>query len=363
MTKFIKQLYNGDILVGCFYGYITTCPPGTGHTGLEILINSPYVDYFASPFPYVDGRKSPTDWFYQSAMTTCLNAGKLWFLEADIRTHKTKLLCDVDTKYVDKGNEYMEMDCWLGVKDEEQSFWHLTKAFSKVLCSSNAFWWFDMWGGWFDTPKMQNLLLRMRLEYEKEMALPYQPNSEIAIVLDSQASYALSNPYFYKVVFNQMCELGFASAPYDIYLKSMATGADLSNYKLVIYIAPYDLTPVDVDLIKALSLNGKKVILTGKKYVDFNDENITNVPDLIAKDTLKDYYKKANVHIYANKNAVVYKSERHICITAPKDGDYELSFKRDLLLTSFISGKKIKTENKKVTITLKEQQSELFIID
>ena len=362
LTKFTKQLFDGDILVGCFYGYITTGAMWIGHTGFELLLNSPYIDFFASPFPYVDGRKSPTDWFYQSGMNSCANAGKLWFLEADIRTHKTKLLCEVDTKYVDKGNEYMEMPTWYGPKDEEQSFWHLTKAFSKVLCSSNAFWWFDMWGGWYDTPSLQNLLFRMRNEYEKEMSLPYNNDCEIAVVIDSQSSYAISYSQFSKVVFTQMCEVGFVGAPYDLYLKSMVNSKDLSRYKLVIYVAPYELSAYDIDLLNTLSSSGNTVLITGRKYV-VNGENLINTYDCVNATDLKSYCEMAGVHLYANTKAVIYKSEHHICITAPKDSDYELSFKRDCVLTSFISGKKIKTENKKITITLKEQQSELFIID
>ena len=361
LTKYTKQLFNNDILVGCFYGYIAAGAMWCGHSGIELLMNSPYIDYFASPFPYVDGRKTPKDWFYQSGISTCHNAGKLWFLEADIRTHKTKLLCDVDTKYVDKGNEYMELPTWHGLKDEKQSFWHLTKAFSKVLCSSNAFWWFDMWGGWFDTPAMQNLLMRMRLEYEKEMALPFANESEVAVVLDSQTPYAISGAHFSKTVFRQLCELGFVGAPYDLYIKSMVTIEDLSKYKLVFYMAPYEINNADVDLIKTLTLNGKLVLLNGKKYLD-NAENLIDVPDGFSASDLKTYCLKAGVHLYTDKNAVIYKNKRYICITAPEDGDYVLTLKRDCSLTSFITGKKIKTDNKKVTIPLKCHQSELFII-
>ena len=362
LTKFIKQLFNGDILVGTFYGYIATGAMWCAHTGIDLLLNSPYIDFFACPFPYVDQRKSPTDWFYQSGVNSCERVDKIWFLEGDIRTHKTKLLYDVDPKYVSKDSEYMVMPTWLGPKDEEQSFWHLTKAFSKVLCSSNAFWWFDMWGGWYDTPSLQNLLFRMRNEYEKEMSLPYNSDCEIAVIIDSQSSYAISYSQFSKVVFTQMCEVGFVGAPYDLYIKSMVNSKDLSRYKLVIYVAPYEISASDIDLINTLSSNGITVLITGRKYV-VNAKNFINTYDCVNANDLKSYCKKAGVHLYADEKAVVYKSERHICITAPKDGDYELSFKRDCLLTSFISGKKIKTENKKVTITLKEQQSELFIID
>lgn len=362
LTKFTKQLFNGDILVGCFYGYIATGAMWCGHTGIELLINSPYIDFFASPFPYVDGRKSPTDWFYQSGMNSCLNASKIWFLEADVRTHKTKLLCDVDTKYVDKGNEYMEMPAWHGLKNEEESFWHLTKAFSKVLCSSNGFWWFDMWGGWFDTPAIQNLLLRMRNEYEKEMSLPYSSDSEVAVVLDSQSSYAISYSHFSDVVFKQMCELGFGGAPYDLYLKSTLKNEDLTRYKLVVYISPYEVTSYDVDFMKSLIKNKKVVLLTGRKYID-NAENLINVPNCVSANELKKYFKQAGVHIYSDESAVIYKSPRHICITATKDSDYVINLKSDCTLTSFITGKKIKTENKKAKITLKYQQSELFIIE
>jgi hypothetical protein len=159
-----------------------------------------------------------------------------------------------------------------------------------------------------------------------------------------------------------MCELGFSGAPYDMYLKSTLKNEDLTRYKLVVYISPYEVTSYDVDFMKSLIKNKKVVLLTGRKYID-NAENLINVPNCVSANELKKYFKQAGVHIYSDESAVIYKSPRHICITATKDSDYVINLKSDCTLTSFITGKKIKTENKKAKITLKYQQSELFIIE
>ena len=362
LAKFTKELFNGDILVGCFYGYIGQCTLDTGHTCIESLIDSPYIDFFASPFSYVDGRKSATDWFYHSGMQTCANNGKIWFLEADVRTHKTKLLCDVDTKYVDKNNEYMEMPCWHPLKTEDESVWHTIKAFSKILCSANAFWWFDMWGGWYDSQRLLDLLARMKDEYIQEMSKPYASESEIAVILDSQSSFAVSNSYFKKVVYDELCQLGFVGAPYDLYLKSCVTDNQLKDYKLVIYPAPNELNSRDLEVICSLS-NHNKIVLIGGKQFDISHKNVYNEPCLVNTQALKSYCEKANVHTYVKNNAVIYKSERHICITAPNEGEYELNFPHECALTSFTSGKKVLTKDKKLKIALKEMQSELLLIE
>lgn len=114
LSAYVKQLFQGDILVGTFYGYIGQLGCNSGHCALQELLHSKHIDFFASPFTYTAARKTANDWFYHSAMQSCKNAGKLWFHEADVRTCNTKSLYESMPSAIGEKNERMFLPVWFG---------------------------------------------------------------------------------------------------------------------------------------------------------------------------------------------------------------------------------------------------------
>ena len=343
LCKHVKQIFCGNLFVGCFYGYIGQLDCRFGHSAIKTLLQCDEIDFFASPFTYVENMKTPRDWFFHSAMKTCDSVNKLWFMEADIRTCETKGLYDYPENYVDRDNERMSGEIWFGPKTEEESIWNLQRTFAKVLTAGTAFWWFDMWGGWYKTDNMMQFMQKALVEYH-DCKRPFQSASEIAVILDQESSYGLNTRCFREKVYNCLLELGSIGAPHDLYLKGLVSKEQLESYKLVLYIAPYELTLDDNELIKALSNSGKLVVTS------------------VAVDKLQEYCKQAEVHIYSDKTSVVYANNQYLCILAAKDDSYTLAMQQDCALQCFLTDEIYYTKDKKLTMSLRKNESKFFRI-
>ncbi len=360
LCKMVKTIYKGDILVGTFYGYIGQLPYIYGHCCIGKILHSKYIDFFASPFAYTEHRQTTNDWFYHGPMESCRKAGKMWFIEADIRTFKTKSLCVTFPLLVDSNNSRMSLPVWHGPKTETESIWNLKRAFSKILTSDNAFWWFDMWGGWYDSFEMKQFMQKALQVYSSALGMPYNSASEVAVVLDEETSYGTSEDDFYLLNYKQLIALSNAGAPYDLLLKGDFSVDELSRYKCVIYLAPLKITGVDNSIISCLLKDGKTVIVTGKKTENSQTEIFYN--DFLSETDLRKVYKQAAVHVYTDKTSLIFANQRYVAITAAFDDVYELELPENHTLISVFDEEKYITLNKKIKLKLKKGQCELFEI-
>ncbi|MBQ3506628.1 MAG: beta-galactosidase [Clostridia bacterium] len=361
LSAYVKEIFNGDIFVGTFYGYIGQLGVNSGHCALSKLLHSEHIDFFASPFTYTAGRKSADDWFYHSAMQSCKAAGKLWFMEADVRTWKTKALCEVDPTIVGKDNERMLLPVWFGPQTEEQSIWDLTRVFGKVLTSGNAFWWFDMWGGWYDTPRTLEFMHRAKEIYQSALSKSFRSVAEVAVVLDEEAAYGMNIHYGGQACFLQMLALGNTGSPYDLYLKGDCTANDLSAYKCVVYVAPFTLTDFDRETIATLDKTGKTVLLTGKPF-DIGGNHVHAIDKPLTENELRAYYRTAGVHAYIEKTGLLVANADFVGITAADDSAYELHMPKDCVLQDAFTGETYETRDNKITLSMQKMQSKLFMV-
>ena len=53
---------------------------------------------------------------------------------------------------------YTRAGIWLGPDSVEDSVSNLMRTSARVLTGMNGIWWFDMFGGWFDHPKMMEFI-------------------------------------------------------------------------------------------------------------------------------------------------------------------------------------------------------------
>lgn len=343
LCRYVKQIFNRDMFVGCFYGYIGQLDCRFGHSAIKTLLQCDEIDFFASPFTYVENMKTPRDWFFHSAMKTCDSVNKLWFMEADIRTSETKGLFVYPENYCDTDNERMNGSIWFGPETEEESIWNLQRTFAKVLTAGTAFWWFDMWGGWYKTDNMMRFMQKA-LETYHNCDIPFESVSEIAVILDQESSYGLNTRCFRERVYNCLLQLGSVGAPHDVYLKGMVSKEQLQGYKLVLYLAPYELSLEDCEIIQTLSKSG------------------VNVLTEVAADKLREYCIQSGVHLYSDKENVVYANNQYICILAAEEGEHTLVMKKDCVLQSFLTGEIYRTQDKKLTLSLCKNESRLFKI-
>lgn len=331
----VKQITEGNLLVGVFYGYFGQLPCEYGHNGVFMLYDDKNIDFFASPFAYISRRQTAEDWIYHGAMDTCTRAEKLWFLEADIRTCYTKALYETNPELMEGSRtiKHFEAPTWFGPKTEEETIWVLLRSFAKVLCSGHAFWWFDMWGQWYNSPAIMVLMRRCLALYETSRC---GKHNELAVIMDTDASYTTSEEYYDELSKRQLVELGFVGAPYDMYdVKDEAFAK--GNYKALLYLAP----PTERGnlLVSSEENRGKEGVFTAGEVGEF--------------------LQKAGGHIYSEGN-LVYVNDRFVCVTAEKEGKIKLTMPKACKLRGFLDGKVY--EGKEFTFHFAYNQTELFEI-
>lgn len=358
--RYVKYLFKGDMLAGCFYGYIAQLNCSQGHCSFNDLLDCKEIDFFASPFSYAGQRAKAIDWFYHTPMNSVAEAKKIWFIEADVRTYKTRPLYESAPHLLTERTqkEYFDRPVWKGPKNYEDSVNNILRSFSKVFISRNAFWWFDMWGGWYKGKRFMSLLKKMLELYNAEIEKENKSACEIAVILDQNTSYNVPDSLFYQAVFNQFIELGFLGAPYDIYLLDKFDKKIADRYKMLLFTAPRSLTEVHKEIIKDFDKKGKSVLFTGDVDGDF-DESSTSCFD---RKELKEYAEKCGVHLYSYGNTV-YANERYLSVTAATDGTMTVNTPEDCTLVSFMDGKKYKTKNKILNLKVKSNKTFLFEIE
>lgn len=336
LCALVKEETKGELLVGVFYGYFGQLSCEYGHSAISMLLHDKNIDFFASPFAYISARQTAEDWIYHSVMDSVTLAGKVWFMEADVRTCYTKALYETNPELMDgeRTVKHFQSPTWFGPKTEEESVWVMLRSFARVLCSKHAFWWFDMWGQWYNSPTLMELVRRCRALYERGFG--EKKNSELAVILDEESSYGLSEEYYHTLSLKQLVELGFVGAPYDTYSIQDAERIK-SQYKTLLYIAP-----------TKGGFRGNVLVANGEKAE--GEEGFT-------AEEIRSVLQKAGGHVFSEGN-IVYAPPRFVCVTAAKEGEVRLTMQRDCKLQAFTDGKMY--EGKEFSFRFAYNQTELF---
>ena len=331
---------NGDLLVGTFYGYVGQTSCDRGHHAISTLLRDPNIDFFASPFAYADARQTAKDWYYHGPMESAASAGKLWFLEADVRTYKTKYLADTNPELMsdEQTVQYHRAPVFKGPDTEKESLWVMLRSFAKVLCSKNAFWWFDMWGGWYDSPAMMDLVKRVLDTYRVAFNAKMANVCKLAVVLDERAYEERSNLYHYDTTVKQLEELGYLGAPYDLYLAGGINDEQKKKYAAVLYVADQNSPS-----------KGNTLILQNGGRVE--------TENMFAAAEIGNYLQGVGVHIYSGGN-IVYANSKFVAVTAKVGGRVEMKLPFSCKIKAFTDGKEY--QGKDFVFDMESNQTELF---
>jgi beta-galactosidase len=231
----VKEYKQHNVLTGAFYGYLWSIyNQDKGHHDMMQLLESPDIDFIAS----TNGGSAPGySWPFGSAVDSVNLHNKLWFAEGDVRTCKSSLLKE-NLPHVVPENSWYEGPAWIGPATMELSVSALKKAGARVLTGQTGIWWFDMFGGWFSSPEMMQVISRHN-EWMQEQT--YGPlHSEIAVIID-EAGYklfGLKQPVLNDLINNQKAELAWIGAPYHIYLADDLANAEFKpeDYRLYIFL-------------------------------------------------------------------------------------------------------------------------------
>ena len=228
-------------LVGAFYGYSLYIDNAaySGHLSLDKLLDSPYVDFFASPKAYArSGIGEPGG---EICPAQSINLSKLFVDELDNRTYlATENKSDIKDGLVASGLS--------------DTIWVMWREFAKNLSHDSGFWWMDLGGGWFDSPELMTLVSDMvranNLLREKE----HVSASDVLIVFDERSMMCTrESTDLHKGFLREFInEANLSGALVDVYRASDLSSLDLSRYHLIVFAYNFYMDTKTRELIATL---------------------------------------------------------------------------------------------------------------
>ena len=341
-----KEASGGHVVVGTFYGYaLEVSSPLQGTHGLRGLLQSDDVDFICSPNSYIGTRDADTDWTEMYAADSVRLHGKLCLQECDVRTYRTRLLGDCAPET--DPDRIMTAPIWRPIADKQTSVAMLRKSFSRQLVKGNGFWWFDMWGGWYDDPDLMREMQTYRAIYADSLTKQNRASTaQLAVFTDESALKFMTDCGLRGAIYNQRRALGFLGAPYDLY--------DVSDFKAVAdrYQAVIFMTGVKTDGLR------ESVAYCRKAHIPFLMNS--SCKKSFSADELRAFCSANGVHLYLRTDDVFYINDSYIAIHASEAGDKNVTFRKETTAHTLLGTEETYSGQ---TITIPMQKGETVLLE
>ena len=359
--------------LGCFFGYIMEHNQNRllyeGHLGYGRVFDSPELDFFTSPASYMDRRAGGTGWFMTCIDSILLRDKSAW-LELD---HITHLLKDgnANGRPIPGHNSAFH--------SEAETVGALQREFAMCLVRGVHVWWFDMFGGWFDSPRLMSEIEKMR-EIADRFGGKSRLRAEVAVLVDADAMYyvdgrsALARP----VLAEQRSMLSRMGAPWEIYSLEDLPRLDTSQFRMIVLPNLFALTPekrkwldekvfgggrhvvfcyapgiitdgrydlTNVAKLTGISIDSLPAIegparLTRKTHADWTAVLVST--PRIPSTALRAVAKGAGVHIYSEQPDALYAGEDLLAVhVGAQGGKRDFSLPRPARVTELFGGRSV----------------------
>ncbi len=343
-----KEETGRNLVVGTFYGYsLEVTVPLHGTHSLRTLLDCDDIDFICSPNSYIGTRNMDYDWTEMYPADSVRLHGKLCMQECDIRTHLTKLLSEAAPEYDEGGN--LNAEVWHPLENKEQSVSMIRKSFSRQLIRGNGFWWFDMWGGWYNDPGIISDMGSMRDILSASLSREDRASkAETAVFADESMYKYVTDCSLRNAAHYMRAQLGFMGTPYDIYDVSDFE-AVYGRYKAIIFLSELKTQSMK----RALEICKEKKI----KYISVSGSK----KEYSAKE-LRAYCESRGVHIYCDSDDVFYIGGGYFALHSGEGGVRAVRFERDVSFRELLSDDPLTGRGKTAEITLKPNETKLFEI-
>lgn len=238
--RICKEETGGKKITGVFYGYSLYAAPkcvyNLGFLGLKGVLDSPYVDFLCSPTDYARRRGGEPGNFVSAYTASYLLHGKLYWDEADIRTH------------LYRGRETY------AAKSLPETLAVFERGFGYMLTKGTALWWFTLTGDhtWHQEEMMEDIA-RMQKIGEAGMADSKEHVRDAAVLVDEETFFhmrmgtgELTSPLLLEM-HNKLAVMG---APFDLYLMSDIADERMPDYKLYLFLNPFYVSDAMREAVK-----------------------------------------------------------------------------------------------------------------
>lgn len=306
LSKHVKQVTNYKLIVGTFYGYISAVPYSEyGHLGIDKMLECEDIDFLCSPIGYYTNRECGVDHPLMIPLASFNLHKKLFFAENDTRTDLSKAPNDKP--------DY-NRPIWFG-PIREKSLEICLMHFASSLCKDHTYWWFDMWGGWYDSQGFLSLFKKLKKISHDNLTTSAKSIAKIAFILDTR-SLCASKDYILlnKTARDILPLLGNKGIQYDFY-SSHDYDAIKDKYEVLIIGAPVINEKITY-MANDFSKNGKKCILIDKDI------------DLI------ETVESLNNYRTFDQDVICYENDSYLYLMSNKE--LTLDYKKDAKLVSLL---------------------------
>jgi len=246
----VKEMTHRKKIVGAFYGYLLQLcgeqrQQNAGHLALETVLDSPDVDFVASPTSYAFrqlGGEGTSH--FMSLFGSVKLHGKLWFDENDIRTSMTPGAPGSWGKPANIAGDVVQQE----------------KELANVLVNGSAQWWFDVGSNVYGDPALMARIGGLVQSAGEVQKLDRRSVDEVAMVVDERSLCYLrvADPMGSKLLLAQVPALARIGSPVGHYLVTDLPG--LRDRKVFFIMTSFAPTARDRAAIDALKRDGHVLV-------------------------------------------------------------------------------------------------------
>ena len=251
-ARAVKEITKNRALCGAFYGYLLECIwdsqshlQNIGHLKLSKVLKSPYIDFLAGPTTYwkrgVGGSGG-----CMSLLGSVRLHGKVWFNEADIRTHKSP----ADAGFGRCGNI-----------DETKAV--LRRELAYVLTHGAALWWMDQSRGWFSDSNILNTLHELEHITEVSARFKREYRTGFAVIVDDRSCFYLNltNELLNPLVYTMRDRFARVGTAYHLYHIDDLDNPQMPDYGMYIFLNTFFLDERQRQVIAKKVMRNKNVVV------------------------------------------------------------------------------------------------------
>ena len=245
-------------LVGVFYGYLMELPNPRmiteSHNAFTQVLNDQNVDILFAPASYTWRTLDSTSAFLLPVDSLRLHK-KLYFHEIDNTTHLAN-----NNPYAQMLQRYAHKR----MANETQTVAYSRREAALAMMHGQGYWWFDMFGGWFDSDSLMDQLAAVRDATARFWQADMRSASEVAVFVDQPSNdlIAIDSCVNECLVKRQAEALGRMGAPWDCYVADDLCHPELdhASYKLYIFLNLFKPSDAICGQIQALRQAGKSLL-------------------------------------------------------------------------------------------------------
>ena len=249
-------------VVGAFYCYMFEFggDPEFGHNALGRLLRSPFLDFALVTASYHDRVLGRGADYARAPLTSVALHNKLWYHDNDTVSFRYDAINQAQPDRATVERYRRE----LGVTDSPQeTIWQYQRGAGFVLGHGIYQSFFDLHGGYFDDPQLLAEVQRLNGLFVQSARHDRSSVAEILVVSDeTSCSYATFESGFLQQTLQPLqTQLAKLGAPHDSILVDDLAIADLTRYKLVIFLDCFHLTDEQRERIRRTVLNGGRSVV------------------------------------------------------------------------------------------------------